>query len=147
MFRGFCLRRNKRLRTGVDVDEPIESPRRKQEGVYMSYTFGPSGRQVKVILLDTRYHRDLYEVMANHWDVFLLRGKGSLSSFTRARSAQFWSYPDGEMKRGIEVRDINGHSATVNVSLLDLSTQMQRTTPEDTGHLGSALIVWLYHFA
>ncbi|KAI4366238.1 hypothetical protein MLD38_022136 [Melastoma candidum] len=64
MFRGFCLRRNKRLRTGVDVDEPIESPRRKQEGVYMSYTFGPSGRQVKVILLDTRYHRDLYEVMA-----------------------------------------------------------------------------------
>ncbi|KAI4374847.1 hypothetical protein MLD38_012793 [Melastoma candidum] len=40
------------------LDEPIDSPRRKQEGVYMSYTFGPFGRQVKVILLDTRYHRD-----------------------------------------------------------------------------------------
>ncbi|KFK32930.1 hypothetical protein AALP_AA6G307600 [Arabis alpina] len=27
-------------------------------GVYASYTFGPSNRKVKVILLDTRYHRD-----------------------------------------------------------------------------------------
>ncbi|KAL7168529.1 hypothetical protein ACSBR2_038874 [Camellia fascicularis] len=32
--------------------------RRRQAGVYASYTFGPAGRQVKVILLDTRYHRD-----------------------------------------------------------------------------------------
>ncbi|XP_047327103.1 uncharacterized protein LOC124930791 [Impatiens glandulifera] len=40
------------------LDEPQDSPRRKQEGVYTSYTFGPSSRQIKVILLDTRYHRD-----------------------------------------------------------------------------------------
>ncbi|CAI9115336.1 OLC1v1016217C1 [Oldenlandia corymbosa var. corymbosa] len=40
------------------LDEPLDSPRRKQAGVYASYTFGPKGRQVKVILLDTRYHRD-----------------------------------------------------------------------------------------
>ncbi|XP_059459505.1 uncharacterized protein LOC132189046 isoform X1 [Corylus avellana] len=40
------------------LDEPQDSPRRKQDGVYASYTFGPVGRQVKVILLDTRYHRD-----------------------------------------------------------------------------------------
>ncbi|KAF3446961.1 hypothetical protein FNV43_RR12141 [Rhamnella rubrinervis] len=40
------------------LDEPPDSPRRKQDGVYASYTFGPMGRQVKVILLDTRYHRD-----------------------------------------------------------------------------------------
>ncbi|CAL5418630.1 unnamed protein product [Camellia sinensis] len=40
------------------LDEPQDSPRRKQAGVYASYTFGPAGRQVKVILLDTRYHRD-----------------------------------------------------------------------------------------
>ncbi|XP_024991393.1 uncharacterized protein LOC112525467 isoform X2 [Cynara cardunculus var. scolymus] len=32
--------------------------RRKQAGVYASYTFGPEGREIKVILLDTRYHRD-----------------------------------------------------------------------------------------
>ncbi|KAM6543432.1 hypothetical protein CsatB_007879 [Cannabis sativa] len=40
------------------LDEPRNSPRRHQQGVYASYTFGPQGRQVKVILLDTRYHRD-----------------------------------------------------------------------------------------
>ncbi|GAA0157886.1 esterase [Lithospermum erythrorhizon] len=40
------------------LDEPQDSPRRKQAGVYASYVFGPVGRQVKVILLDTRYHRD-----------------------------------------------------------------------------------------
>ncbi|XAR64308.1 Alkaline phosphatase [Bertholletia excelsa] len=40
------------------LDEPQDSPRRKQAGVYASYTFGPVNRQVKVILLDTRYHRD-----------------------------------------------------------------------------------------
>lgn len=40
------------------LDEPEDSPRRRREGVYASYTWGPAGRQVKTILLDTRYHRD-----------------------------------------------------------------------------------------
>ncbi|GAU14441.1 hypothetical protein TSUD_249810 [Trifolium subterraneum] len=40
------------------LDEPQDSPRRKQAGVYTSYTYGPMGKEVKVILLDTRYHRD-----------------------------------------------------------------------------------------
>ncbi|XP_012073530.2 uncharacterized protein LOC105635142 isoform X2 [Jatropha curcas] len=40
------------------LDEPQDSPRRKQDGVYASYTFGPMSRQIKIILLDTRYHRD-----------------------------------------------------------------------------------------
>jgi len=40
------------------LDEPADSPRRRRAGVYESYTYGPPGRQVKVILLDTRYHRD-----------------------------------------------------------------------------------------
>lgn len=40
------------------LDEAQNSPRRKQDGVYVSYTFGPVSRQIKVILLDTRYHRD-----------------------------------------------------------------------------------------
>ncbi|KAG9455550.1 hypothetical protein H6P81_000058 [Aristolochia fimbriata] len=40
------------------LDEAPESPRRKQEGIYTSYVFGPQGKQIKIILLDTRYHRD-----------------------------------------------------------------------------------------
>jgi alkaline phosphatase D len=40
------------------LDEPADSPRRGQAGVYASYAYGPPGRRVKVILLDARYHRD-----------------------------------------------------------------------------------------
>lgn len=40
------------------IDEPKVSPRRIQEGVYSLRDFGPEGKQVRVILLDTRYHRD-----------------------------------------------------------------------------------------
>lgn len=40
------------------LDEPQDSPRRKQAGVYAAYTFGPIGKRVKIILLDGRYHRD-----------------------------------------------------------------------------------------
>jgi alkaline phosphatase D len=37
--------------------EPADSPRRDRDGVYTSYTFGPVGRRVQVILLDLRYNR------------------------------------------------------------------------------------------
>ena len=41
------------------LDEPADSPRRKQEGVYAAYTFGETeGRRVQLILTDTRYSRD-----------------------------------------------------------------------------------------
>lgn len=39
------------------LNVPDEDPRRKRNGVYSAHTYGPPGRQVKVILLDTRYHR------------------------------------------------------------------------------------------
>lgn len=37
--------------------EPADSPRRSQAGVYTARVFGPAGKRVQVILLDTRYHR------------------------------------------------------------------------------------------
>jgi alkaline phosphatase D len=40
------------------LDEPADSPRRKQPGVYVAYSFGPAGKRVKIILLDGRYYRD-----------------------------------------------------------------------------------------
>lgn len=39
------------------LDEPATSPRRQQEGVYQAQAFGPSGKRVQVVLLDTRYFR------------------------------------------------------------------------------------------
>jgi len=41
------------------LDEPADSPRRTQDGVYASYTYGPQGRQVRVILLDNRHMMDV----------------------------------------------------------------------------------------
>lgn len=40
------------------LDVPQDAPVRTQAGVYQSYTFGPKGKEVKIILLDSRYHRD-----------------------------------------------------------------------------------------
>ncbi len=37
--------------------EPKNSPRRSREGVYDARVYGPPGKQVQIILLDTRYHR------------------------------------------------------------------------------------------
>jgi alkaline phosphatase D len=37
---------------------PQDDPRRDRAGVYSAHMFGPPGRRVKVLLLDTRYHRD-----------------------------------------------------------------------------------------
>lgn len=40
------------------IGEPQNSPRRNQEGIYASYTFGNPGKQVKIILLDIRYFKE-----------------------------------------------------------------------------------------
>lgn len=40
------------------LDVPADAPRRAREGVYDARTFGEPGRQVMVILLDVRTHRD-----------------------------------------------------------------------------------------
>ncbi len=41
------------------LGEPQGSQRRKQQGVYTSYTYGEGQNTVKLFLLDARYHRDL----------------------------------------------------------------------------------------
>jgi alkaline phosphatase D len=40
------------------MQEPADSPRRAQQGIYTSYVYGEGEKQVKIFLLDTRYHRD-----------------------------------------------------------------------------------------
>jgi alkaline phosphatase D len=37
--------------------EPADSPRRRRDGVYASYVFGPPGKRVQLILPDLRYNR------------------------------------------------------------------------------------------
>ncbi len=40
------------------LDVPAINPVWKRKGAYQTYTFGPRGKRVRVILLDTRYFRD-----------------------------------------------------------------------------------------
>jgi alkaline phosphatase D len=56
--REFTARRASQAALLDFLGEPPQSARRDQRGVYASYTYGPPGKQIKVILLDTRYHRD-----------------------------------------------------------------------------------------
>lgn len=37
---------------------PDDSPKRSRKGVYSVHDYGPKDRKVRIILLDTRYHRD-----------------------------------------------------------------------------------------
>lgn len=37
------------------LEEPADSPRRKREGIYESYSFGSAGKKIKIILIDNRY--------------------------------------------------------------------------------------------
>ena len=40
------------------MDVPEEHPGRERAGIYSAHTYGPPGKRVKVILLDTRHDRD-----------------------------------------------------------------------------------------
>ncbi len=40
------------------LEEPPQSPRRQQQGIYTSYVLGKGDRQIKLLLLDGRFHRD-----------------------------------------------------------------------------------------
>ena len=51
-------RRVESQRVFVDFwGDPPDSPRRKRPGIYLSRTFGPKGKRVQILLLDTRYFR------------------------------------------------------------------------------------------
>lgn len=39
--------------------DPADSPRRQRAGVYGSYTFGTEGKTCQILILDTRYFRDV----------------------------------------------------------------------------------------
>lgn len=71
------------------LDEPADSPRRAQEGIYASYTFGPPGRQVKVILLDGRYFRE-----ETHWWNALWRNDRGSADILGAKQ---WAWLEREL--------------------------------------------------
>ena len=80
-----------------------DSPRRQREGVYHAETFGPPGKRVQVILLDTRYQRS-----APKKDLRRPRNKGlyvpSDDPKARMLSEEQWTWLEARLKEPAEVR-------------------------------------------
>jgi len=128
------------------IGEPLRSPRRVQEGVYASYSFGEEGKRIKFILLDERYFREdpgenagmLGEVQWN-WLEKELTGSDAQINFictssqflsNRPNSDRWEQYPK-DMKR---LYDLIKTSKKQGVILLSgdihCAEMMQNTSPE-----------------
>lgn len=88
-------------------EEPGESPRWGREGVYGAKVFGPPGRRVQVILLDTRYFRSPLKTRENV-DSAKRDGLGKYvpntdPGATILGDAQ-WKWLDGQLRQPAEVR-------------------------------------------
>lgn len=87
-------------------DLPADSPVRQREGVYDAHLFGPKGKRVQVILLDTRTFRDALvknpRGRVNGLGPYLPRADGKGSMLGQAQ----WAWLAQELKKPAEVRII-----------------------------------------
>jgi len=60
------------------LDVSPQDPRRQREGVYSTHSYGPPDQRVKVILLDTRYHRDTLQYLGDPDRLYAPRPGGDL---------------------------------------------------------------------
>lgn len=82
-----------------------DDPRRTQKGVYTSAVYGPAGKRVQVILLDTRYHRSAPKRAAKP----LPGGRvppyvPNTDADATVLGADQWAWLAGELKKPAEVR-------------------------------------------
>lgn len=84
-----------------------DDPRRSHEGIYTSYTFGPKGREVKIILLDVRYFRTAKTILGKaQWEWLDEQLTNSSAKFHLIVSGTGVFYP--EYKHGEEWLDFPG---------------------------------------
>lgn len=95
-------------------DEPLDSVRRKTPGVYDAKMFGPKGKRVQVILLDTRFFRSklvksqIRHNSADRNDVLGINGPyapNQDSAATVLGKAQ-WKWLEQELRKPAEIRII-----------------------------------------
>lgn len=86
------------------LDEPASSPRRQQEGVYHAQTFGPAGKRVQVVMLDTRYFRSPLKKVPK--DKAMLGGSYVPTDDTAATmlGAEQWSWLAQVLQQPAELR-------------------------------------------
>ncbi len=86
------------------LDEPLESPRRSREGVYDAHIFGPEGKRVQIIMLDTRYFRSALKRLPK--EQALIGGPYTAAEETQATmlgEAQ-WAWLEGVLRQPAELR-------------------------------------------
>lgn len=83
--------------------EPADSPRRKQEGVYDAKVFGPTGKRMQIILLDTRYHRSPLKLKAKDEPGIGRYTKNEDLDATMLGAAQ-WQWLEAQLKQPAELR-------------------------------------------
>ena len=74
------------------LDVPKSNPVWNREGAYQSYTFGESGKKVKIILLDARYFRDRVERRRKENPQYIPNLEGTILGVDQ------WSWLENELK-------------------------------------------------
>jgi len=90
-------------------DEPKDSARRKQKGIYDSKIIGPKEMEVQIILLDTRYHRSKLRKGRNMEE----RGEGRSGPYLPDKSptktmlgAEQWKWFEQQLRKPARLRII-----------------------------------------
>jgi alkaline phosphatase D len=89
--------------------EPKDSPRRKRSGIYDAKIFGPAGKRVQVILLDTKYNRSLFRKDPTPKEQRLKAGKVGAylpddDPLMTHLGAEQWTWLEAQLKKPAEVR-------------------------------------------
>ncbi len=86
-------------------NEPADSPRRRRDGLYTSYVFGPQGRRVQVILLDLRWWRTPllgYNVLPKDRGPYIPNPDPAAVFMGEAQ----WAWFENELRQPAEIRII-----------------------------------------
>lgn len=102
----FPMKRESQQLMLMFFNEPADSLRWQREGVYGAWVFGPPGRRVQVILLDTRYHRDALR-RAENWQ------RGNIGPYLphedgspQLLGEEQWSWLGEQLKKPADLRVI-----------------------------------------
>lgn len=90
-------------------NEPKDSPRWKRSGIYDAKIFGPKGKRVQIILLDTKYNRSTFTPDPMPKEERLKAGKvgGYIPDTDPSKThlgAEQWAWLEEELKKPAEVR-------------------------------------------
>lgn len=105
-------------------DEPAVSDRRNHEGIYTSYMYGPAGKKLQIIMLDTRTFRDKLCVGGKDEDCLGEYKKCEDTTKTMLGDAQ-WKWLEEQLKVEADLRiigtstqfleDFNGWEGWINM--------------------------------